>query len=59
MSLTCFGNDELFCGSSLDSKELAGLSDDEKRVAINFWSTDGNVYPEESKIIWLYACSPK
>ena len=42
-----------------DSDSLAGLPDNKKLVSIPFIDASGVLYPDNSKLIWPYSCSPR
>lgn len=44
-------------GKPLDSKSLKELSDDERKVRVSFKTEQGQVIPENAKVIWPYACN--
>lgn len=49
----------LMRGGPLDSQTLGALPAEQKRVTIPFMSSDGRFYPEGTKVVWPYACTPK
>lgn len=49
----------LLRGGPLDSHQAKDLPKQQKQVAIPFLSTDGRAYPENTKLVWPYACRPQ
>jgi len=46
-------------GDPLSSHRIKDLSDKQKNVSIPFKTTDGRIFPTNTKVVWPYACKPK
>jgi hypothetical protein len=49
----------LFKVPPLGSQEIRKLPDQAKKVAIPYKTSDGRVVPEETKVVWPFACEPE